>query len=63
MLPYDYSAVVLVVVAVAVAVVDIVILFGGLPSPSSVLRESAISSDCLKLFVVLLREGTLCSGV
>ena len=34
-----------------------------LQSPSSVLRESAIGSDCLELFVVLLGEGTLGSGV
>ena len=34
-----------------------------LPSPSSMLRESAISGDCWELFVVLLGEGTLGSGV
>ena len=52
MLPYDYSVVVLVFVDVAVDVVDIAILFGPLPSPSLVLRESAIVGNCLELPVV-----------
>ena len=62
MLPYDYS------VSISLrrrrfVVVDIAILFGPLPSPSLVLRESAIVSNCLELPVVCWGGETLGSGI